>query len=259
MKYARRKSAFTLIEVLVVVSVVVLLAGMIVPTLRAAKRQTRAIHCLSTLKNLGVSMTLYHKDNDDAFWPFMRTNAGDPSHPAYFWGKGPSPVDTTKSPFMQYCGHELRALQCPSQRWGSYIAQGAGVKEPTTNYAYNAWCLAPDTVGGLNRKDKDGRKMSTKQTFDLKDPSNLFVFVDSAMLSSVSGDVQNSSFLEPVTGTWQETPTTQFRHNGRANALCADGRAAKFSSEGWTISGVYRSVNLGFVGTSNVPHYDQEE
>ncbi|MCD6364407.1 MAG: prepilin-type N-terminal cleavage/methylation domain-containing protein [Planctomycetes bacterium] len=256
MKYARRQAAFTLIEMLVAISVIAVLVSLVAPSLRAARRRTRAVQCLSTLKNLGVAMTLYHKDNDDAFWPFM--SDPNPQHPVYFWGKVSDPVDTTRSPFMQYCSHDLKALQCPEQPWGSYIAQ-AGVSEPTTNYGYNAWCLAPDTVGGPRRKDKDGREMSTKRTFDLKDPSNLFVFADSAMLSSVSSDVQNCSFLEPVTGTWTQTPTTQFRHMSRANALCADGRAGEFAREGWEFTGVYRSVNLGFVGTSNVPHYDQQE
>ena len=40
----------------------------------------------------------------------------------------------------------------------------------------------------------------------------------------------------------------------KTNALCADGHAAAFGTEGWSITNAY---GLGFVGTQNFPHYDQ--
>jgi len=52
-----------------------------------------------------------------------------------------------------------------------------------------------------------------------------------------------------------ETPTTHFRHLGRANALTADGRAASFGLEGGVM--LQPEQKLGFVGANNVPHYDQ--
>jgi prepilin-type processing-associated H-X9-DG protein len=84
------------------------------------------------------------------------------------------------------------------------------------------------------------------------------VFNDSAMYWKPAGVsiLQNSTYLEPVQpGTgYTQTPTTQFRHNGKTNALCADGHAAPFGLEGQTM--LIPKYNLGFVGTSNAPHYD---
>jgi hypothetical protein len=128
------------------------------------------------------------------------------------------------------------------------------VVEPTTTYGYNAWCLDPPAWG---RTDSKGNAMPVKQTNDLANPGSLFVFNDSAMFWSPGGIpiLQNSTYMEPVTGTWVQTPTTHFRHHGSAVAVCADGHAEPFGLEGATMS--LPSQNLGFVGTSNTPHYDQ--
>ena len=166
-----------------------------------------------------------------------------------FWTKcATDPVDPSTSPLLQTSNAPLSALWCPEQPWGTYVPQG-GVSEPTSNYGYNAWCLAP--LGGENRRPKKRN--------DINNPSELFVFADSAMYWSPGGVniMQNSTYLEPVTGTWVQTPTTHFRHSGRANAVSADGSADSYGPEGWVFSGQYQDIKLGFVGTENYPHYDQ--
>ena len=63
--------------------------------------------------------------------------------------------------------------------------------------------------------------------------------------------------FEPVSGTWSQTPTTHFRHSGRANAVSVDGTADSYDPEGWEFKGKSKDVKLGCVGTKNDPHYDQ--
>ncbi|MCP4374942.1 MAG: hypothetical protein GY794_01985, partial [bacterium] len=110
-----------------------------------------------------------------------------------------------------------------------------------------------------NRKNASGESMPRKKRNDINNPGELFVFADSAMYWSPGGVgiMQNSTHLEPVDGTWTQTPTTHFRHDGRANALCVDGSANSYGPEGWVFSGQYEDVKVGFVGTKNLPHYDQ--
>ena len=146
---------------------------------------------------------------------------------------------------MKHVEHNLATLWCPSFSWGSYVPQGAHVSEPTTTYGYNGRYLDPALNG-----------TTCRQISAVPRPSQLFVFADTAMAWAPGGVMilQNSTYLEPVTGNWVQTPTNHFRHNGRTNALCADGRAACFDTEGWVLDSPY---NLGFVGTRNVPHYEQ--
>ena len=57
--------AFTLVEVLVVISVIGILAALLLPVLGKAKEQGRATACLSNLRQLGVGLQLYVQDNEN--------------------------------------------------------------------------------------------------------------------------------------------------------------------------------------------------
>jgi len=251
-----RQSGFTLIELLVVIAIIGILSTLLVPAIGSARDLAHNVACISNLRNLGTSMGAYHAENRNEFWPCTLYGTPRPGVTSYFWGTNTDPVDPSPSPFMEYCQDTLSALSCPKQPWGSYVPQ-AGVSEPTTNYGYNAWCLDPPS---WFRRDASGQLMRRKKTQNLTQPDKLFVFADSAMYWAPGGVsiLQNSTHLEPVDGTWVQTPTTHFRHGGKTNALCADGTAGTFGTEGWVFGAKYESANLGFVGTENYPHYDQE-
>lgn len=254
-----QKAAFTLIELLVVIAIIALLISMLTPSLEAVKEFGRLAKCLSNLHNLGVAMSLYHTTNNGYFWQCNPPDPNDPNNPysrVYFWGRASVPVDIEPSPLMAYCDAGLPTFWCPCQPWGSYVPQGK-VKEPTTNFGYNAWCLDPPFWW---RTDAAGNAMPIKQIGSLSAPSDLFVFADSAMFWAPAGVgiLQNSTSLDPVTTNWgpNQTATTQFRHLELANALCADGHVASFDRQGGTI--LDKEHKLGFVGARNIPHYDQE-
>jgi len=256
-----RSHGFTLIELLVVISIIALLVSILMPSLQGAKEQAKAIQCLANLRNLGTGMAVYHGENNGIFWPY---NQGGDSNgqPIYFWGSikpADKRVDTSTSAFMAYIGGNLNFLACPNQPWGSYVPQ-ASAKEPTTNYGYNAYYLNPDgyrtsTPGRLYRDPTTGMQKSNPA---IPDPARLFVFNDSAMYWKPAGVsiLQNSTYLEPVSGNAVQQPTTHFRHRGdRTHALCADGHAERFGLEGGPI--LVPEQKLGFVGTENNPHYAQ--
>jgi len=254
MSSRRDKPGFSLIELLIVVSIIALLASILVPSLGAAGAIARSAKCLSNLNALGRAMGGYHAENNESFWPCTLLGHPQPGANTYFWGTNTDPVDPRPAAFLAYCDYNLAYLWCPSQPWGTYVPQG-GVSEPTTNFGYNAWCLDPPAWG----RRENGKPLPTKRSIQLPNPSQLFVFADSGMYWAPAGVpiFQNSTHLEPLTGPWACQPTTHFRHRGSTNALCADGHAASFGLEGAAMHNP--DHNLGFVGTSNVPHYDLQD
>ena len=86
--------AFTLIELLVVIAIIALLMAILVPVLRSARNQARAVVCQVNLKQWGSVFFLYTEDNQgqfperigDAFW-FLRgsfLHEDDPNKPRVY-------------------------------------------------------------------------------------------------------------------------------------------------------------------------------
>jgi prepilin-type N-terminal cleavage/methylation domain-containing protein/prepilin-type processing-associated H-X9-DG protein len=60
-----RSSAFTLIELLVVVAIISLLLSILLPSLRSAREQAKAVVCGSHLKGLGSSFAIYTSEQNE--------------------------------------------------------------------------------------------------------------------------------------------------------------------------------------------------
>ncbi len=64
-----QRSAFTLIEVLVVTAIIGLLLSILMPALSGARRTAKATICLTRLRTAGQGLLLYANHNKDAFVP----------------------------------------------------------------------------------------------------------------------------------------------------------------------------------------------
>jgi len=69
----RKHNAFTLIELLTVISIIVLLMAILLPVVQRVRRQARAVACQSNLRQWGVILSMYVNDNRGALPPLMMT------------------------------------------------------------------------------------------------------------------------------------------------------------------------------------------
>ncbi|HEY0867114.1 MAG TPA: DUF1559 domain-containing protein, partial [Fimbriimonas sp.] len=62
-----RRAAFTLIELLVVIAIIAILAAILFPVFAQAKEAAKKTQCLSNLKQIGTSLTMYINDYEDTY------------------------------------------------------------------------------------------------------------------------------------------------------------------------------------------------
>jgi prepilin-type N-terminal cleavage/methylation domain-containing protein len=62
-----RRKGFTLVELLVVVAIIVILAGILYPVFAATRRAAYKATCLSNLKQVGLAVQMYAQDYDENF------------------------------------------------------------------------------------------------------------------------------------------------------------------------------------------------
>lgn len=105
-----RAAGFSLPELIVALGVIMLLLGMLVPSVSRAWRQAEAVKCQSQLRQLGLALAVYANENRGVVYPYRGEPPGAPTWAEILFDEPTPPV-----------------LVCPSGAdidWRSYQING---------------------------------------------------------------------------------------------------------------------------------------
>jgi prepilin-type N-terminal cleavage/methylation domain-containing protein/prepilin-type processing-associated H-X9-DG protein len=133
------KSGFTLVELLVVVAIISILAGLLLPSLRQALESARAVDCANRLKQTYVGFVLYADDNSG----YLPAIVGGPTS-AYAWHVAIGKYVGLDWVFGTYpCGYPDKAFfWCPSTPEPPIISGSPGIR----GYGMGRYITTPTSV-----------------------------------------------------------------------------------------------------------------
>ena len=133
----RKKNGFTLMELLVVISVIAMLMGILMPALGKARMLGRRTVCKSNLRNLGYAFRMYLDEYGDVMPPAaMMPSLENPSDP--------NSKEAITVFLLPYVSGEKNVFKCPGDKGKGY--QNYFLAE-TTSYWYR------ERLGGEKLKD----------------------------------------------------------------------------------------------------------
>lgn len=208
---------FTIIELLIVVAIIAILAGMLLPALNKAREKARSIICSDNQKQIGMMIIAYQQDNTDYFPPYKT-------------------ADTTKNYY--WSGHlavggytggmekSFKIFLCPSKK-NQNEADILATRNPTDravmnkiDYGVNYRHIYSNRYAGGSPADGGTPWGPQAKVTQIRNPSAKISFADSY---DVTVPATGSSTLE-----WENVKggLLSTRHDGSVNVGWVDGHAA---------------------------------
>jgi prepilin-type processing-associated H-X9-DG protein/prepilin-type N-terminal cleavage/methylation domain-containing protein len=219
--------AFTLVELLVVITMIAILAGLLLPVLTSSKASAWRADCVSNLRQLGVACRLYwDENNNDCFQWYYGARGATNNGQTYWFGWLQNGAETERAydlsagalyPYLS----DSRVRLCPSLGYALTLfklkAEGA-----VCSYGYNIY-LAPSNTEVIVSINRAGH------------PSDTVLFGDAAQVNDFQPPASPSNplieewyYLDLATNFTGRSyyPNGHFRHSQKANAVFCDGHVA---------------------------------
>lgn len=230
---------FTLVELLVVIAVIAILAGLLLPALARARIKAQSIVCLNNTKQLDLAWAMYSDDHNGR----LAYNLGGTTGPrrvaasndlnwvnnVMTWDLSPdntNPATITRASLAPYAYNSLNTYRCPSDHVLSVAQGAAGWSARLRSYSMNAM------VGDAGEASKSGANVNNPeyvQFFSITSvpkPANIFIFLDEHPDSIDDGYFLNQApeeYRGQISYEWIDLPASY--HNGGASFSFADGHS----------------------------------
>jgi prepilin-type N-terminal cleavage/methylation domain-containing protein/prepilin-type processing-associated H-X9-DG protein len=248
-------SGVTLLEVLVVVSMISILASILLPGLAAAREQARAVTCRSNISQIMLANTYYAQEHG-VYCPgasgFLKN--------LHRWhgarGRVSERFEPGRGPLEAYLGAEGEVRHCPTFPAAETAARTGGFERGCGGYGYNQAYLGVQLrrfASGEYVVEDDRAGVRAEL---VRRPAETLMFADAAFAGS---GLIEYSFAEPrfhpqFPGLRLD-PSIHFRHRRLANVGWCDGhvdsRARSFSWSSGLYTGDPQRLEIGWFGTSD--------
>jgi prepilin-type N-terminal cleavage/methylation domain-containing protein/prepilin-type processing-associated H-X9-DG protein len=192
-----KKKAFTLVELLVVISIIAMLLAVLMPALNKAREGGRKVVCANHEKSIGLANQIYANCWNGSYLPMLDTSVPKPSGAKgsftyYCWIANKSfrnymNLDDRKTSKYQKTATTSydtgtimpEEFYCPSDEVAK--KQKVSSKGVLVSFGYNAteWQRDLETFNWTNPTAKSNLKFAGYKVNDIKSPGSKLAFVDS--------------------------------------------------------------------------------
>ncbi len=236
-KLGEKRGAFTITEVLVVISIISVLTALILPAVEGAKESSRSVQCINNLRQMGVAISLYGEEYD------VYLEAAQP-------GSGPNPIpwyvtlgpylscNTTLNPDGRTASGLSPIFECPSKKIkvpGADPVNTYGIMRSLVGneYIYPHTERTSEMILVIDATQFSGTGLVDDGWSELSIPQNRWAY----------GSFDLATAEDPADpGPDQDTRIGLFnprwRHTGKANAVFVDGHVAVLRKEDYKLKNV---------------------
>lgn len=208
-----RGLAFTLVELIVTISIIAVLAALMLPALNGAMSRARANNCVESLRQIATAMNLYAADNDNRFPAsyVLTSNAADNN-----WWYRLSPYTGGKNVSMTWADVAQRSMSAPFHC--------PEVKNPDPRVPSNPWVSYKMSMQfRLKSAGNNGGVTQGMPRSRIQNVSQVLMVAEGRVAPEF-GDYTTNILSS---GVW-------YPHNGKMNGLFVDGHVESLTQAALT-------------------------
>jgi len=231
-----KKDFFTIIELLVVISIIAILASLLLPALNLTREKARTISCISNLKQIGNGVALYATDYND-HTPLSCTNispSGQRSWSGLLYSYvGLGAKTDEERPTLEKIFKSV--FSCPSSMLEKRCAN-YGYWEYVKSYSGNPFVI--DIENGEKLSSEQWASTKTLKMGSISHPSTTFFAIDGTISSAAFGagnvlsregvyDYYADIYCQVKANPAAPELIKGYRHSKSANVLMCGGNVTK--------------------------------